>query len=138
MAYNILIVDDSMTARLFITKALQLCGADIGHIIQAKNGREALETLHKEWIDLVFADINMPEMNGIELVKSMNVDGLTKTVPVAVISTERSETRIEELKTAGVRVFLNKPVTPEMLKQVVETLLDPNVSQDRIKELGQP
>ena len=137
MSYNILIVDDSMTARLFISKALQLSGADIGRTIQAKNGLEALEILRKEWIDLVFADINMPEMNGIEMVKSMSKDGLMKTVPVAIISTERSETRIEELKAAGVRVFLNKPVTPEMLKRVVETLLSPDVSQERLKELGQ-
>ena len=137
MSYNILIVDDSMTARLFISKALQLSGADIGRTIQAKNGLEALEILRKEWIDLVFADINMPEMNGIEMVKSMSKDGLMKTVPVTIISTERSETRIEELKAAGVRVFLNKPVTPEMLKQVVETLLSPDVSQERLKELGQ-
>jgi two-component system chemotaxis response regulator CheY len=137
MSYNILIVDDSMTARLFISKALQLSGADIGRTIQAKNGLEALEILRKEWIDLVFADINMPEMNGIEMVKSMSKDGLMKTVPVAIISTERSETRIEELKAVGVRVFLNKPVTPEMLKRVVETLLSPDVSQERLKELGQ-
>ena len=137
MSYNILIVDDSMTARLFISKALQLSGADIGLAIQAKNGLEALEMLRKEWIDLVFADINMPEMNGIEMVKSMSKDGLMKTVPVAIISTERSETRISELKAAGVRVFLNKPVTPEILKRVVETLLSPDVSQERLQELGQ-
>ena len=85
----------------------------------------------------MFADINMPEMNGIEMVKSMRDDGLMKTVPVAIISTERSETRISELKTAGVRVFLNKPVTPEMLKRVVDTLLRPDVSPEHLKELGQ-
>jgi two-component system, chemotaxis family, chemotaxis protein CheY len=137
MSYNILIVDDSMTARLFISKALQLSGADIGHTFQAINGLEALEILRKEWIDLVFADINMPEMNGIEMVKNMRDDGLMKTLPVAVISTERSETRIEELKASGVRVFLNKPVTPEMLKRVVDTLLSPDISPERLKELGQ-
>ena len=137
MSYNILIVDDSMTARLFISKALQLSGADIGLAIQAKNGLEALEILRKEWIDLVFADINMPEMNGIEMVKSMSKDGLMKTIPVAIVSTERSETRIEELKAVGVRVFLNKPITPEILKRVVETLLSPDVSQERLQELGQ-
>jgi CheY-like chemotaxis protein len=79
----------------------------------------------------------MPEMNGIEMVKNMREDGLMKTVPVAIISTERSETRIAELKAAGVRVFLNKPVTPEMLKRVVDTLLRPDVSPEHLKELGQ-
>ena len=136
MSYNILVVDDSMTARLFITKALQLGGADIGKIIQAKDGKEALATLEKEWIDLVFADINMPEMNGIEMVQRMNTSGLLQSIPVAIISTERSETRIEELKTAGVRVFLHKPVTPEMLKKVVDTLLNPGASRESVEELG--
>jgi two-component system chemotaxis response regulator CheY len=137
MGLNILVVDDSMTARMFIAKALELSAVETGNIIHAENGKQALDVLHKEWIDIVFADINMPEMNGVEMVKRMNEDGLMKTIPVVVVSTERSETRIEELKAAGVRVYLKKPFTPENLKRVVETVLNPNASPRHIEELGQ-
>jgi two-component system chemotaxis response regulator CheY len=123
MAYNILIVDDSVTARSFIAKAITVSGVDIGAIHEARNGREALDILHAQWIDMVLADINMPVMSGIEMVRRMNADGLMKTVPVVIVSTERSETRIAELMAAGVREYLNKPFTPEKFKQVVERIL---------------
>ena len=123
MAYNVLIVDDSRTARLFISKAIEVSGLTVGKLMQAQNGKEALEVLQKEWVDIVFADINMPEMTGVEMVQKMCEDGLMKTVPVVIVSTERSATRIAELKAAGVREYLNKPCTPENIKKVVDDVL---------------
>ena len=123
MAYNVLIVDDSRTARLFISKAIEVSGLSVGKVMQAQNGKEGLETLQKEWVDIVFADINMPEMTGVEMVQKMCEDGLMKTVPVVIVSTERSATRIAELKAAGVREYLNKPCTPENIKKVVDEVL---------------
>lgn len=123
MAYNILVVDDSRTARAFIKKALQLAGIDIGALFEAENGRLALEVLHERWIDLVLADINMPEMTGVEMVQQMRQDGLMQTVPVVIVSTERSATRIAELKAAGVRDYINKPFTPENIKETVDRIL---------------
>jgi two-component system, chemotaxis family, chemotaxis protein CheY len=130
MSYQVLIVDDSLTARTYMVKALGLSGAEIGRIHQARNGREALEVLYHEWIDIVLADINMPEMNGVELVHKMNQDGLMRTVPVIVVSTDRSQPRIEDLKAAGVRFYLNKPFTPEKLKFVIERILGPQELTD--------
>ena len=123
MAYNILIVDDSRTARAFIAKALEIAGIEIGAVFEAENGKQALDVLHTHWIDVVLADINMPEMSGLEMVQQMNRDGLMKTVPVIIVSTERSVTRIAELKAAGVRDYLNKPFTPENIKETVERIL---------------
>ena len=123
MAYNILIVDDSKTARAFIAKSLEVAGIEIGAVFEAENGKQALEVLHSHWIDLVFADINMPEMTGLEMVQQMKQDGLMKTVPVVIISTERSLTRIAELQAAGVRDYMNKPFTPENIKSAVDKTL---------------
>ena len=123
MAYNELIVDDSRTARMFISKAIEVSGLSVGKVMQAQNGKEGLEMLQKEWVDIVFADINMPEMTGVEMVQKMCEDGLMKTVPVVIVSTERSATRIAELKAAGVREYLNKPCTPENIKKVVDEVL---------------
>ena len=124
MAYNILIVDDSATIRAVITKTLQIAGIPINKLWQAANGQEALDLLGEKWIDLVLLDINMPVMNGVELIKRMELDGLLASVPVIVVSTEGSDTRISELTAKGVRAYIRKPFSPEALKQVVDKILE--------------
>lgn len=123
MSVNILIVDDSKTVRAVIEKTLRLSGIKIGNIFHAGNGKEALELLRNNWIDLVLTDINMPVMNGVELINEMSQDELLKTIPIAIVSTEGSQTRVEELKSKGVKAYLRKPFTPESLKNLVIDLL---------------
>lgn len=123
MAYNILIVDDSLTARTFIARTLQMTELPLSQVYQARNGQEALDLLQREWVDLVFADINMPDMNGVELVRRMRATELLKSVPVVIVSTDRSERRMAEMTEAGVQAYLTKPVTPEDLKATLERLL---------------
>ncbi len=123
MAYNVLIVDDSSTARSVIGKTLSISGVDLGKVFTAANGQEALDILGKEWVDIVFADINMPVMNGIEMISKMEADGLLKSVPVVVVSTEGSSTRIESLIGKGVKGYIRKPFSPEKIKQIFLELL---------------
>ena len=124
MAYNILIVDDSATVRAVIAKTLEIAGIPVNELYQAANGQEALDLLAEKWVDLVFADINMPVMNGIEMVERMSADGLLKTVPVIIVSTEGSSTRIEQLLGKGVSAYIRKPFTPEMLREAVDKLVE--------------
>jgi two-component system chemotaxis response regulator CheY len=123
MAYNILVVDDSQTMRAVLTKTICMAGIELGSVFEAENGREALDILEKEWVDLVFADINMPVMNGVEMVKAMLELGYMESTPVVIISTEGSKTRLEALREMGVRGFLRKPVSPELFKSVVDGVL---------------
>ena len=123
MAYNVLIVDDSLTARTFIVRTLEISGLPLNQVFQARNGQEALATLQSEWVDMVFADINMPVMNGVELVRNMRALDLLKTIPVVIITTDRSPHRMAELKAAGVQAYLTKPITPEEIKSTVERML---------------
>ncbi len=123
MSYNILIVDDSRTTRAVIAKTLNLSGVSIGELHEAENGKEALNILGENWVDLVLADINMPVMDGVEMVGRMSADGLMRTVPVVIISTEGSKTRIEEMRAKGVRAYIRKPCTPELIKNIVEEIL---------------
>lgn len=123
MGYNILIVDDSAIVRAVVRKTLGLTGLELGEIFEAGNGRAALERLEQSWIDIVFADINMPVMTGIELVDQMVARDLLKASPVVIISTERSETRMAELRAKGVSAYLNKPFTPECLRDVIARVL---------------
>jgi two-component system chemotaxis response regulator CheY len=126
MAYNFLIVDDSATTRTIIKKILELSSIEIGELHEAADGEEALEVLQNKWIDLVFADINMPRMNGVEMVQRMMEDGMLKSIPVVIVSSEGSETRIEEMMSKGIKAYLRKPFTPENIKELAENILNLN------------
>ncbi len=123
MAFNFLIVDDSETVRAVIAKTLRMAGLPIHEIYQAGNGREALDVLAGRWADIIFTDINMPVMDGIELVERLRADDMFKSIPVVIVSTEGSETRIEQLKARGAVAYVRKPFQPEMLRKVVEETL---------------
>jgi two-component system, chemotaxis family, chemotaxis protein CheY len=118
VALNILIADDSIVARSVILKTLRLTEIELGEIHQAANGRQAIDILEKHWIDLLFLDINMPVMNGEEVVETIRKNSLWADLPIVVVSTEGSETRIEHLKSMGAK-FIHKPYTPEAIRNVV-------------------
>ena len=123
MAFNILIVDDSKTIRSVIKKTLQIAEVPIGQLYEASNGEEGLALMKDQWVDLVFADINMPVMTGIEMIEHMVHDDLLSKTPVVIISTEGSKTRIEELFKMGVRAYIRKPITPEILRTVIKDVM---------------
>ena len=123
MAYNVLIADDSIIIRKMVAKTLNISGLDIGEIYFAENGIQALNYLKEKWIDIVFADINMPEMNGIEMIERMCKEDLLNSIPVVIISTERNQERIEALKAMGVKAYMQKPFIPEEFSNVVRKLL---------------
>ena len=122
MAVNVLVVDDSTVMRSMIIKTLRLSGIQLGDIHQDANGREGLDALGQHWIDLVLADINMPEMNGEDMIDGMLAAPDLKDIPVVVISTEGSRTRIRRLQDKGVR-FIHKPFTPEIIRDTVKEVL---------------
>jgi two-component system chemotaxis response regulator CheY len=130
MAVNVLIVDDSAVMRAMIQKTVQLSGLQLGEIHQAANGREGLETLERQWIDLVIADINMPVMTGEEMIEHMQANPGLETIPTIVISTEGSQTRIDRLRSKGVR-FIHKPFSPEMIRDTVKDVLGSEVFHER-------
>lgn len=123
MVYRILLVDDSATVRRVLRKALDLVEVPVSGILEATNGQEALDILDKEWVDIVFADINMPVMDGEQMILKMNESGLLQDIPVVIISSEGSETRIQKLKDLGVRGFVRKPFRPEMIRDVIEEVM---------------
>jgi len=122
MAINFLIVDDSSVMRSMIVKALRMSGIDLGAIHQAGNGKEGLDRLDEHGIDLAIVDINMPVMNGEEMIDCMRSRPDTCQIPIIVISTEGSEARIERLKEKGAR-FIHKPFTPERIRDVINELV---------------
>lgn len=127
MAFNILAIDDSSIVRKVLKKTLGMTSIDVGEFIEAENGLVALEKLKNSWIDIIFLDINMPKMNGVEFMQALQNDEQHKNLPVVVVSTEGSKERINELTNLGVTEYLRKPVTPEGIVEVVERLLGQQV-----------
>jgi two-component system, chemotaxis family, chemotaxis protein CheY len=124
MGYCILLVDDSATTRGLIKRTLQLAGLPVGDIHEAGHGKEALEQLHLHPIDLILADLHMPEMNGIELAHAVLANPATAPIQIAIISAEPSGKRLLELRRAGIKGYLRKPCTPESLRDLVVPLME--------------
>lgn len=123
MAYNILIVDDSTPMRAVIKKIIRASGFDVGAFFEAANGSEALARLDENWLDLVLTDYNMPDMDGLALLKKMKADDCIKTIPVVVVTTEGSHSRIDDFMAYGAAAYIKKPFAPEAIRQTLNNLL---------------
>lgn len=118
MSLNVLVVDDSSVMRSMVIRSLRLCGLPLSEIYEAGNGKEGLGVLEREWVDLALVDINMPVLNGEEMIKRVRENPETEALAVIVVSTESSETRIDSLRQYGAG-FVHKPFSPEKLRDII-------------------
>lgn len=123
MAFNILIVDDSGTTRAIIKRAVMLSGMPIDKITEAGDGSAALTQLATRSADLVFADLNMPVMDGLQMIGRMSTDPKTSSIPVVVISADPNADQAALLNDLGVRGYLRKPFTPEAIRTILNEVL---------------
>ena len=119
--YRALIVDDSPTMRQFLALAVGRV-RDVSHD-QAQDGVEALKLIKKNKYDIALLDINMPELDGIRLLKMVRADPNSASMRVIVISTEGATHTKEQLLSLGANVYLTKPVESRMVTGTVEKLL---------------
>lgn len=132
MAFNILIVDDSSAMRAVLKKTIKISGFQVGELWEAGDGREALKILGENWIDLVLSDINMPNMNGLELMAAMRDNDMMRSIPVVVVSTEGSEKRRRESEALGASGYIKKPFTPQDIKKTLSDIM--GVAEDESVE----
>jgi two-component system chemotaxis response regulator CheY len=121
---SVLVVDDSPVMRNFIARVLGMSGLDIAEVLQAGDGREALGVLRCQPVSLVLSDINMPVMNGEEMLRQISCDDDLNQVPVIVVSTDSSHHRVETMLAHGARGYIQKPFQPEMLRAEIERVLE--------------
>ncbi len=128
MSQSILVVDDCATTRKLITLYLRGGGY---RLLQAENGFDALEQLAQGPVELVITDMNMPQMDGVELTKSLKKDEALKAIPVLMLTTETAEQERRAGLAAGAAAYLTKPVTQDrLMKEVLELLDGGNVTGD--------
>jgi two-component system, chemotaxis family, chemotaxis protein CheY len=118
VSFNILVVDDSTVMRSMIIRILRLTGLSLGEIYEAPNGKEGLRVLEDKWVDLALVDINMPIMNGEEMIDHIRNNKATADLPIIVVSTESNIERVESIRKKNVE-FVHKPFTPEILRKTV-------------------
>lgn len=126
MAYKILIVDDSAVTRMVLKKTIEMTDVQIQEIFEAGNGYEALNLLSDHSVDLILADINMPEMNGMEMAAAILANPVTANVPVVIISTHTEDARINELRSQGIKAYIHKPFTAETIRDILSEILELN------------
>ncbi len=135
MNFNVLVVDDSAVMRTMITRTLELTGLPLGDIHHAANGAEALDLLALHWVDLALVDINMPVMNGEELIDRVRENPETRDLSIIVVSTESSEARIDRIREKGA-CFVHKPFPVEVLRETILNVT--GVDHERTTAVGAP
>ncbi len=121
---KILVVDDSRTMRRIIGTALKGMGYSAASILEASDGVEALSVLREAHgtVDIILADWNMPNMDGLTLLKQLQAVDRLKDIPVIMVTGEAQKSRVQEAIQAGARNYIVKPFTPETLRQKILTI----------------
>lgn len=119
MTWSLLVVDDSANARLVLRLAFEAKGA---RVIEAENGRVGLALALREHVDLIFSDIRMPVMDGLQMIRALRAEPGHEKTPIFVLTSD-DVTRAEEGKKAGADAWVFKSSTPDALWKVVEKAL---------------
>jgi two-component system chemotaxis response regulator CheY len=123
MSYAILVVDDSKIVRSVIQKAIAQSGLEVACVYEAGDGLEALEVLAKNWVDVVFADINMPNMDGIETLKAIRKALQTagrSEIPEVIMSAYEDRQAHIESERLGIKRFVEKPFELDAFLRIIE------------------
>lgn len=119
---RILLADDSAMARMFIRQCLEIAGLDDIDYVEVENGKEALDAIRNEPVDLVVTDLTMPVMDGTDFMKRKAASPKLTDLPVIVITSANNPAKEKELISLGALAVLKKPVTPALICKVLEEL----------------
>jgi two-component system chemotaxis response regulator CheY len=128
MEANVLVVDDSAAIRKILQRVLRQTGMAIHTIHEAGDGQEALMLLRANPVDLVLTDINMPKMDGLQLLASLKAAPEWRSIPVVMITTEGGETKVSEAVKLGAAGYVRKPFTADQIKEKLVGILEPALS----------
>ena len=121
---SVLIVDDSAVMRKIVERSLRQAGIELDKVLEADSGATALGVLQQNVPDMIFSDVNMPTMDGIEFIRQLQGVESAKGVPVVMITTEGSQTRVMEALSLGAQGYIRKPFTPDQVRAQVVPLLE--------------
>jgi len=128
MESDLLVVDDSAAIRKILQRVLRQTGMAIGTIYEAGDGQEAITLLETNRVDLILSDINMPRMDGLQLLASLKASAEWRHIPVIMITTEGGATKVGEAGRLGAAGYVRKPFSAEQIKEKLTGILRPDKS----------
>ena len=117
---KILIVDDSSTMRKIVMRTLRQAGFSGDEVVEAGDGVEGLSKLDEGSVDLIFSDVNMPNMNGMDFIKAIRERDDCSSIPVIMVTTEGGDEAMKGAMELGASGYVVKPFTADQIKEVVE------------------
>lgn len=128
MESDILVVDDSAAIRKILQRVLRQTGMSIGAIHEAGDGQEALDFLKTHRVCMILTDINMPKMDGLQLLAALKSAPEWSDIPVVMITTEGGESKVGEAVRLGAAGYVRKPFTADQIKEKLAGVLEPAMS----------
>jgi two-component system, chemotaxis family, chemotaxis protein CheY len=125
MESHILVVDDSAAIRKILQRVLRQTGMVIADIYEAGDGQEALELLKAKTVSLVLSEINMPKMDGLQMLAALKNSPELRNIPVVMITTEGGEAKVAEAVKLGAAGYVRKPFTADQIKEKLAGILEP-------------
>ena len=125
MESDILVVDDSAAIRKILQRVLRQTGMAIHTIHEAGDGQEALSLLGTQTVDLILSDINMPKMDGLQMLAAIKASDRWRHIPVVMITTEGGETKVAEAVKLGAAGYVRKPFTADQIKEKLAGIIEP-------------
>ena len=125
MTSDVLVVDDSAAIRKILQRVLRQTGMAINNIYEAGDGQEALATLKGQMVNLILTDINMPKMDGLQLLAAIKGQPDWRDLPVVMITTEGGEAKVAEALRLGAAGYVRKPFTADQIKEKLAGILEP-------------
>jgi two-component system chemotaxis response regulator CheY len=123
MPVDVLIVDDSAAIRKILQRVLRQTDIPIGEVLEAGDGVEALKTLADRHVNLILSDINMPNMDGLQLLAQLKQNEKWKSVPIVMVTTEGGQGKVIEAVQLGAAGYVRKPFTAEQIKEKLTGLI---------------
>ncbi|HXS95392.1 MAG TPA: response regulator [Candidatus Limnocylindrales bacterium] len=125
MDSDVLVVDDSAAIRKILQRVLRQTGMAIRTIYEAGDGQQALEVLESNSVHLILTDINMPKMDGLQLLAALKAGAIWRNIPVVMITTEGGEAKVAEAVRLGAAGYVRKPFTADQIKEKLVGILEP-------------
>lgn len=125
MKLRALVVDDSRVMRMMVMESLRKTSLAEFEFLEAEDGEKALEKFNPKKVDIVFADWNMPNMSGVDLVRAIRATGKSDHIPIIMVTSEKTLGKMDEaLDDAGANAFISKPFTVDYMIQKIGGIVD--------------
>ncbi len=123
MLLDVLIVDDSAAIRKILQRVLRQAEVPLGEVYEAADGLDALKVLDSQKVSLILADINMPNMDGLQLLRKLKEDEQWKSLPVIMVTTEGGQAKVMAAAELGAAGYIRKPFTADQIRHTLANFL---------------